>query len=103
MGDEEGAVRVVEKEPSHDAEALGIFSHRLRRQIVRIRVPQHRVDQRAVDAGLVHRGDRFLRRVRLLAVLRRWRALFPEMDLPVDDQHLAYPFDPKIFDCSRIR
>ncbi len=87
MGDEVAAVRVVEIEPAHDAEAIGIFPHRLHRQLVRIPVPQHRVDQRAVDAGFIHRGDRLRRRVWLLAVRRRWRALFPEMDLRVDDQH----------------
>src|SRR6202011_6077781 len=103
LGDEVAAVRVVEIKPAHDAEARGIFPHRFDRQLVRIRVPQHRVDQRAVDTGFIHRGDRLLCRVRLLAVLRRWRALVPEMDLRVDDQHLAYPFDPKIFSRPRIR
>jgi len=80
IGNEVAAVRLVEIEPAHDAEATGIFPHRFHRQLVRIRVAQHRVYQRAVDAGFIHRGDRRRRRVRLLAVRRRWRALFPETD-----------------------
>jgi hypothetical protein len=35
--------------------------------------------------------------------LRGRRTLFPEMNLAIDDQHLAYPFDPKVFSCPRIR
>ena len=37
------------------------------------------------------------------------RVLFPEMNLAIDDQHLAYPFDPTIFarleyaHCQKIR
>jgi hypothetical protein len=33
-----------------------------------------------------------LRGVRLLTMLRGRRTLFPEMNLAIDDQHLAYPF-----------
>jgi hypothetical protein len=58
------------------------------------------VDQRAVDTGFNHRSDGLLRRVRLLAVLRRWGAFVTEMDLRVDDQHLAFPFDAKTFSCT---
>jgi hypothetical protein len=46
--------RIVEIEPAHDREAVGVFAHRRLRQLVRIRVPQHRMDQRPVDTGLVH-------------------------------------------------
>ena len=50
------------------------------------------MDQRPVDTGLVHRGDRLLGGVRLLTMLRGRRAFFPEMDLAIDDQHPACPF-----------
>jgi hypothetical protein len=87
MRDEIAAVRVVEIEPAHDRETIGVFAYRLDRELVRIRVPQHRVDQCPVDAGLIHPRDRLLRRIRFLAMVRGRRALFPEMDLSVDDQH----------------
>jgi hypothetical protein len=31
--------------------------------------------------------------------LRGRRTLFPEMNLAIDDQHRAYPFEPKVFSC----
>ena len=49
------------------------------------------MDQRPVHASLVHRGDRLLGGVRLLAMLRGRRSFFPEMDLGIDDQHPTYP------------
>jgi len=70
MGDEVAPLGVIEIEPAHDAKAVGIFPHCFLGQLVRIRVPQHRVDQRAVDGTLIHRSDRLLRRVRLLAMVR---------------------------------
>ena len=56
-----------------------------------VRVPQHRVDQCPVDAGLIHARYRLLSRIGLLAMVRGRRALFPEMDLCVDDQHWCAP------------
>ena len=103
MRDEVGAFRVVEIEPSHDGEAVGVVPHRFDGQFVRVGIPQHGVDQRPVDAGFVHRGDRLCRRERLLTMLRGRRPLFPEMNLAIDDQHPAYPSDAKIFRCHRIR
>ena len=49
------------------------------------------MDQRPVHTGLVHRGDRLLGGERLLSMLRGRRTLFPEMNLAIDDQHLAHP------------
>ena len=69
------------------AKTVGVFEHRFDRQLVRVRVPQHRVDQRPVDAGLIHAGNRLFGRIGLLAMVRGRRALFPEMDLCVGDQH----------------
>src|SRR5262249_4949919 len=100
--DEVAAVRVVEIEPAHDRKAVGVFAHRFERQLVRVRVPQHRVDQRPVDARLIHARYRLFRRIRFLTMMRGRRAFLPKMDLCIDDQHLAYPFDPKIFSCRRI-
>jgi hypothetical protein len=40
------------------AKRFGVFAHRRLRQLVRIRVPQHWMDQRPVDTGLVHVGNR---------------------------------------------
>ena len=68
--DEIAAVRVVEIEPAHDRKAVGVFAHRCDRQLVRVRVPQHRVDQRPVDAGLIHAGDRLLGRIGFLTMVR---------------------------------
>jgi len=101
--DEVATIRVVEMEPPHDSEAVGVFAHRFLGQLVRVGIPQDRVDQRPVHTGLIHGGDRLLRGVRLLTMLRGRRTLFPEMNLAIDDQHLAYPSDPKIFSCPRIR
>ncbi len=84
---EVATLRVVEIKPAHDRKAVRVFAHRRFRQLVRIRVPQHRVDQRPVDAGRIHAGDRLLGRIGRLAVVRRRRAFFPEMDLSIDDQH----------------
>jgi len=61
------------------------FPHRFDGQFVRVGIPQHRVDQRPVHTGLIHRGDRLLAGVRLLTVWRRRRTLFPEMNLAIDD------------------
>src|SRR6267143_4730552 len=36
--DEVAAVRVVEVEPAHDRETVGVFAHRFDRQLVRVRV-----------------------------------------------------------------
>ena len=55
-------------------------------------IPQHRMDQRPVHPSLVHRGDRLLGRVWLLAMLRGRRPLLPEMNLGIDNQHPIYPF-----------
>ncbi len=100
---EVATIRVVEIEPPHDREAVGVFVHRFLGQLVRVGIPQDRVDQRPVYTGLIHGGDRLLRRVWLLTMLRGRRTFFPEMNLAIDDQHLAYPSDPKIFSCPRIR
>ena len=51
-------LRIVEIEPAHDREAVGVFAQRSLRQLVRVRVPQYRVDQRPVDTGIVHVGNR---------------------------------------------
>jgi hypothetical protein len=56
------------------------------------KIPQHRVEQRPVHTGLIHGGDRSRRGVRLLTMRQGRRTLFPEMDLGIDDRHLAYPF-----------
>ena len=82
---EVGTVWFVEIEPAHDGEAVGVFPHRFDGQFVRVGIPQHRVDQRPVHAGLIHRGDRLLARVRLLMMWRGRRTLFPEMNLAIDD------------------
>jgi hypothetical protein len=97
------AVRVVEIEPPHDGEAVWVFPHRFDGQFVRLGIPQHRVDQRPVHTGFVHGGDRLLRGVGLGAMWWGRRTLFPEMNLAIDDQHPAYPFDPKILSCRKIR
>src|SRR5271165_2169447 len=76
---------VVEIEPPHDGEAVGIFPHRFDGQFVRVGVPQHRVDQRPVHTGLIHGGDRLLRGVRLLTMWWGRRTFFPEMNLAIDD------------------
>jgi hypothetical protein len=57
------------------------------------------VDQRPVHTGLIHGGDCLLRGVRLLTMWRGRRTLFPQMNLAIDDQHPAYPFEPKVFSC----
>jgi len=101
--DEVAAIRVVEIEPPHDGEAVGVFVHRFNGQFVRVGIPQDRVDQRPVDTGLIHGGDRLLGGVRLLTMLRGGRALFPQVNLAIGDQHRAHPFDPKIFSRPRIR
>ncbi len=90
--DEIAPLRIVEIEPAHDREAIGIFPHRRLRQLVRIRVPQHRMDQRAIDAGFVHARNRLLGRIRKLAMMRRRRSFLPEMDLCIDNQHAASSF-----------
>jgi len=60
---------------AHDREAIGVSPHRLDRQLVRIRVLQHRVDQGAVDAGGLLGRDRLLGQVGLLAMMGGRRAL----------------------------
>ena len=87
MRDEVLTIRVVEIEPPHDGEAVGVFPHRFDGQFVRVGIPQHRVDQRPVDTGFVHGGDRLLRGVGLLTMWRGRRPLFPKMNLAIDDQH----------------
>jgi hypothetical protein len=63
------------------------------------------VDHMAVPPG--SRGESAYRFQPELLALAKYptgrRTLFPEMNLSIGDQHLAYPFDPKIFSCSRIR
>src|SRR5713101_2627453 len=103
MRDEALTIRVVEIEPPHDGEAIGVFPHRVDGQFVRVGIPQHRADQRPVRTAFVHGGDRLLRGVRLLTMWPGRRTVFPEMNLAIDDQHLAYPFDPGLFSYPRIR
>ncbi|NJS38444.1 MAG: hypothetical protein HC783_04815 [Rhodobacteraceae bacterium] len=69
-----------------------------------------RMDDRAIDAGRGHLGQRVVGRVgRNLAVVRAHLAVLPEMDLRIDDFHqrpsnlascLLYP-DELAFDCSQ--
>jgi hypothetical protein len=59
----------------------------------RVGIPQHGVNQRPVHTALIHGGDRLLGGVRLLTMRRGRRALFPEMNLAINDQHPAYPSD----------
>jgi hypothetical protein len=68
--DEVASLGVVEIEPAHDRKTVGVFAHRLDRQLVRVRVPQHRVDQRPVDAGRVHGRNRLFGRIGFLAMVR---------------------------------
>ena len=67
------------------AKRSGYFRTASNGQFVRVGIPQHRVDQRPVHTGLIHRGDRLLAGVRLLTVWRGRRTLFPEMNLAIDD------------------
>jgi hypothetical protein len=46
---------------------------------------------------IAYGGDYVLRGARLLTMWRGRRTLFPEMNPAIGDQHLAYPFDPRIF------
>jgi hypothetical protein len=84
---ERGAVRVVKKEPAHDRETVGVLAHRVRCQLVRVGVPQHRVNQRAIHAGGIHAGNCLLRRIGFLTMMGGRRTFFPEVDLSIDDQH----------------
>ena len=52
-----------------------------------VRVPHHRVDHRTIDAGGVHRFQRFLLQIGCLAVMGGWCALGPEVDLRVGNHH----------------
>ena len=53
-----------------------------------IRVPHHRMDHRAIDAGGVHVRESFLLlQIRRLTVMGGWFAFGPEMDLCVNDHH----------------
>jgi hypothetical protein len=58
------------------------------------------VDQRPVDAGLVHVGNRLFGQVGFLAMVGGRRAFLPEVDLAIDDDHWRFLFRnvPK---CSR--
>ena len=61
-GRDQGLVdRVLGIELAHHGEALGIFPGRFQRHLLRGRVPrERRMDQRGIDAGLVHLGQRLL-------------------------------------------
>ena len=56
-------------------------------EFVRIRVPHHRMDHRAIDAGGVHGRQRFLLQIGCLAVMGGWCAFGPEVDLCVNNHH----------------
>jgi len=60
---------------------------RLDREFIGIRIPHHRMHDRAVDAGRVHHRQRLFFQERRLPVVGRWRSLTPEMDLRVNDHH----------------
>jgi len=87
LGNEPPALEALGRESAEDREALGMRAHRRDRELVRIRVPARRMDERAVDAPGVHVAQRLLHEVGLGAMRRQSRALAPEMDLRVDDQH----------------
>jgi adenylate cyclase len=63
--------------------------------------PNKSIDTRQIgrELGVRYVLEGRLRGVRLLAMLRGRRPLFPKTNLAIDDQHPAYPFDPKIFSC----
>jgi adenylate cyclase len=63
--------------------------------------PNKSIDTRQIgrELGVRYVLEGRLCGVRLLTMLRGRRPLFPKMNLAIDDQHPAYPFDPKIFSC----
>ena len=80
----------VEREIAEDRQAIRMAARRLHRQLVGVRVPRGgRVDDRAVDARLVHLGQQIVGGVGLdLPVVRVGGLVVgPDVDLRVDDQH----------------
>ena len=92
--DKAPAGRSVEREIAEDREPVRVAAGRVHRELVRIRVPRRgRVDDRGVDARLVHLGQQIVGGVGLdLAVVRvRGLVVGPDVNLRVDDQHGGAP------------
>jgi len=96
--DEWPAVRLLQREPAHHRELVGMESRRLEREVVALAFPRRRHDHGAINAGLLHAPERHVLAdwIGLLGPLRSaWRPWTvgaigrPQMNLRVGDQHIS--------------
>src|SRR5262249_29665207 len=100
------ALGPVEGEVAEDGQPVRMLSRRLDGQLVGVRVPRGwRMDDRGVDAGLVHLLQQIiLREDGDLAVVRvRRLAAAPDVHLCVDDQHERALLDSRWSGASSAR
>jgi len=97
---ERAALRLLECDPAHDREAVGIEARRFQRELVAVALPRGRHDHDPADAGQIHLEEqRFLgdgiRFLSLGRAARRprtvWRVSRPEVHLRVDDMRAMTP------------
>ena len=83
------AVRRLQIEMAEDAELVGMRLDRLDGELVDLLAQRAgRMNDRGIDAGLGHLLQRVVLRIgRDLPVMRRHPAVFPDVDLRIDDQH----------------
>src|SRR5262249_27897703 len=78
-----------EVEMAEDAELVGMRLDRLDRlDVDRLAERRGRMQHRRIDPGFFHLGQRVVHIIgRNLPVMRRHLAVFPDVDLRIDDQH----------------
>ncbi len=93
--DQFAVVGVFEREIAHDGEAVRIFPGRLDGELIGIGIPAaRRVDQRGIDASLIHLPQDFLGRELCDLAMQAGsgcHGLRPDVNLRVDDLHGIIP------------
>jgi len=85
------AVGRIGRKVAEHREASGIAARRVERDGIGVGIPGRRLDYGGVDAGGLHVGERFFRRIGLLAVGGARRTFRPDVDVGVDDAHATRP------------
>jgi hypothetical protein len=96
--DQRPAFRLVQREMAQDCEPVRVLAGRLDRDLDVVGVPSGRMEHGCVDPALAHLFQTVLSAIAGdLPMLPGRRALRPDMDLCVDDQH----GDPRVGSHSR--